>query len=183
MHSRDDILSYLDEVQRDGIAFWSAFSDDEFFANIGEAWSPSDNVRHLTKSIRPVTKALRLPKIVVRLMFGGPRRASMSYDELVAHYRGKLAEGGKAGRFAPSPRVVTDRAEVISRFEHANRELRAAIAKWPDCALDRHQLPHPLMGKLTLREMLFFTLYHQLHHVDVVRRRTNEEGGPKPALA
>ena len=39
------------------------------------------------------------------------------------------------------------------------------------------------MGKLTVREMLFFTLYHQLHHIGVVKRRTNEEGGPKPALS
>ncbi len=171
MHTRDEILAFLDEVQRDGVAYWSAFDDDEFFANIGDAWSPSDNVRHLTKSIRPVTGALRLLKPVVRMMFGRPKREPMSYDAVVAFYRGKLAEGGTAGRFAPSARVVTDRAEVISRFEHANRELREAIARWPDRALDRHQLPHPLMGKLTVREMLFFTLYHQLHHIDVVKRR------------
>ena len=78
MHTRDDILSFLDDVRRDGIAYWSTFSDREFFANIGDAWSPSDNVRHLTKSIRPVTKALRLPRPIVCLMFGRPKRESMS---------------------------------------------------------------------------------------------------------
>lgn len=171
MWTRDEILTFLDDVQRRGDAFWPAFSDDEFFARIGDAWSPAENVRHLTKSIRPVTKALRLPKIVVRLMFGGPRRESMTYDALVEHYRARLAAGGEAGRFAPSQRVVTDRAEIWNHFEQANRELRAAIATWPDCALDRHQLPHPLLGKLTLREMLFFTLYHQLHHLEGVKRR------------
>jgi hypothetical protein len=35
-------------------------------------------------------------------------------------------------------------------------------------------LPHPLLGKLTVREMLFFTLYHQRHHVAVVERRIAE---------
>jgi hypothetical protein len=25
-------------------------------------------------------------------------------------------------------------------------------------------LPHPLLGKLTLREMLYFTAYHADHH-------------------
>ncbi|HVE69931.1 MAG TPA: DinB family protein [Thermoanaerobaculia bacterium] len=171
MHTREEILTFLDQVQRDSVAFWSAIPDDEFFAKIGEAWSPADNVRHLAKSIRPVTKALRMPKIFVRLMFGGPRRGSMTYDELVAHYHGKLDEGGTAGRFAPSQRVVTDRIAVLSQFEQADRELRDAIVRWPDCALDRHQLPHPLMGKLTVREMLFFTLYHQLHHIENVKRR------------
>jgi hypothetical protein len=171
MQTRDEILQALDQIQRDSTAYWSAFSDDEFFAKIGDAWSPADNVRHLAKSIRPVAKALRLPKIFVRLMFGGPRAASVTYDALRERYLAKLAGGADAGRFAPSQRVITDRAEVLRQHEQANRELRAAIARWPDRALDRHQLPHPLLGKLTVREMLFFTLYHQLHHMDVVKRR------------
>jgi hypothetical protein len=32
-------------------------------------------------------------------------------------------------------------------------------------------MPHPLLGKLTVREMLLFTLYHNLHHVQNVARR------------
>ena len=30
--------------------------------------------------------------------------------------------------------------------------------------LDNYILPHPLLGKLTIREMLFFTIYHVQHH-------------------
>jgi hypothetical protein len=171
MHTRDEILAFLDQVDRQGSAFWNAFPEEEFFAKIGEAWSPAENVRHLAKSIRPVAKALRMPKIVVRLMFGGPRNPSMTYDGVVERYRGALARGGDAGRFAPSQRAITDRAEIMGQLAHANGELRDAIGRWPDCALDRHQLPHPLMGKMTVREMLFFTVYHQLHHLENVKRR------------
>ncbi|HEX6084060.1 MAG TPA: DinB family protein [Thermoanaerobaculia bacterium] len=171
MHTRDEILASVDDVQRQSSAYWSAFPADEFFAKIGEAWSPADNVRHLAKSIRPVTRALRMPRLVLWLMFGRAKRASRTYDALVDFYRSKLTGGNDAGRFAPSARVLTDPAEVLAQQEQANRELRAAIARWPEKALDRYQMPHPLMGKLTVREMLFFTLYHQLHHIDVVRRR------------
>jgi hypothetical protein len=171
MHSRDEILSALDRIQAEGAAYWSAFPAEEFFAKIGEAWSPADNVRHLAKSIRPVTKALRMPRLVLRVMFGRAPRASSTYDVLRERYLAKLAAGAEAGRFSPSQRVVTDRAQVLSELEQANRELRAAIARWPDAALDRLQMPHPAMGKLTVREMLFFTLYHQLHHIEVVKRR------------
>ena len=31
--------------------------------------------------------------------------------------------------------------------------------------LDRCILPHPLLGKLTLREMIYFTIYHMEHHL------------------
>jgi len=36
--------------------------------------------------------------------------------------------------------------------------------------LDRVMLPHPLLGKLTLREMLFFTIYHVEHHLGILRQ-------------
>jgi hypothetical protein len=42
---------------------------------------------------------------------------------------------------------------------------------WREADLDRYLLPHPLLGKLTLREMLHFTLYHNYHHVQSVATR------------
>lgn len=172
--SREEILDALDRVAEESAAYWAAFSAPDFFAKISEAWSPADNVRHLAKSIRPVTKALRMPRLVLRVMFGAPRRESVPYDAFRERYLARLAAGGNAGRFAPSQRAVSARDEILAQHEQANRELRAAIARWPDAALDRHQLPHPLLGKLTVREMLFFTLYHQLHHIGVVERRRAE---------
>ncbi|HRH60621.1 MAG TPA: DinB family protein, partial [Chitinophagaceae bacterium] len=35
----------------------------------------------------------------------------------------------------------------------------------PEDELDVYILPHPLLGKLTLREMLYFTIYHAEHHL------------------
>lgn len=174
MHTRDEILSALDRIQSESAAYWSAFSEAEFFAKIGTAWSPAENVRHLAKSIRPVAKALRMPRLELRLMFGAPKRESVSYDALRERYLAKLAAGGEAGRFAPSSTTVLDREAVLKLQADANRELRAAIARWPEAALDRRQMPHPLLGKLTVREMLFFTLYHQQHHMAVVSRRRAE---------
>lgn len=179
--TRDDILHKLDTIQNESNAYWGAFDAPTFFAKLGEAWSPAENVRHLVKSIRPVTKALGMPRLVLRFMFGKPRRASMTFDELRERYQQLLDEGGKAGRFTPSPREEHDlesrRTEILAQHEAVNRALHAAIARWSDPALDRYQLPHPLLGKLTIREMLYFTMYHQLHHINVVKRRRNQLAG------
>ncbi len=173
--NRDEILRKLDAVQNESAAYWGAFDAPVFFTKLGEGWSPAENVRHLVKSIRPVTKALTIPRIVLRFMFGKPRRASIDFEEIRVRYQGLLDGGGGAGRFAPSPREEHDlesrRAEILAEHEDANRALGAAIARWKDSSLDNYQLPHPLLGKLTLREMLEFTLYHQLHHMNVVRRK------------
>ena len=170
----EQLIRAFDQQEIDGAAYWNAFDTEAFFRGIGTSWSPAETVRHLNKSTRPVVKALGMPKIVLRLMFGRPRRSSATYDELQARYRQLLAEGGRAGRFAPSQQSESDlaawRQRIMAELAHVNRELRSAIARWPESKLDRLQLPHPLLGKLTIREMLFFTLYHQRHHMAVVER-------------
>jgi len=177
-HSRDEIVAALDQARADGSAYWSSFPTDQFFAKAGEHWSPSDHVRHLVKGIRPLTKALAMPRLALRLMFGRPDRESSTYEELRARYQKLLDEGGRAGRFAPSPHEESDRNAwrdaLLEQFDRTCGALRAAVLRWPDARLDRYALPHPLLGKLTVREMLFFTAYHQLHHMAAAQRRIRE---------
>jgi len=172
--TRDDILLALERQEAESSAYWSAFDTASFFQPIGTSWSPADTVRHLTKSNRPVVKALKTPKLVLRFTFGKSRRPSVPYEDLCTRYRGLLAAGGQAGRFAPSSHTESDpeawRHSILLTYGQILRELREAVAHWPEKKLDQLQLPHPLLGKLTIREMLFFTLYHQRHHVGVVQR-------------
>ncbi len=35
-------------------------------------------------------------------------------------------------------------------------------------------MPHPLIGRLTVREMLFFTLLHTRHHLDRIHDTEHE---------
>jgi hypothetical protein len=170
-----EILNALRREEEKAVAYWNRFHDVTFFARIGEAWSPAENVRHLTKAIRPVAQALAIPRIVLGLRFGWPRRASVTFDELRTRYDNALAAGGTAGPFAPSPQSEPDlkawRARIMDDHRAVQEQLATAVSRWPDAKLDRYQLPHPLLGKLTVREMLFFTIYHQEHHRDVVERR------------
>jgi hypothetical protein len=168
-----EIITALERQEADSAAYWNAFDEATFFKKIGTGWSPADTVRHLAKSNRPVAKALRYPKILLRILFGAAPRPSISYEELVANYRKKLSEGGQAGSFAPSS-SEKDRATIMGDFTSTQRDLRANISRWSDKQLDRLQMPHPLLGKLTVREILLFTLYHQRHHVDAINRRLAE---------
>jgi hypothetical protein len=63
------------------------------------------------------------------------------------------------------------RTALLARWERVNARLREALEGWSERDLDRILLPHPLLGKLTTREMLFFTLYHDRHHVEAAKRR------------
>lgn len=163
--------------------FWSAFSTAELFLPLGDAWSPADNVRHLLKSNRPVLRALTMPKALLAVRFGAGLRPSSTYAEVRERYLGRLADGVKAGRFEPKPLASSEQTEeqrrsLLADLDQVSASLTGAVSGWREWQLDRLRLPHPALGRLTVREMLFFTLYHNLHHVrNVERRITMETGG------
>ncbi|HSK75062.1 MAG TPA: DinB family protein [Thermoanaerobaculia bacterium] len=179
--SKTEILRDLEAVRDWSLDFWRQFEGAEFFAPLGEAWSPADNVRHLVKSNRPVAQAMGLPRILLYLRFGLGRRPSRGYSEIHAIYQEALGAGLKAGRYEASP-VSTEQQTAEGR-ERALRSLAdtfdalaGALRRWPEGALDRARLPHPGLGPLTVREMLLFTLYHNAHHVLGVARRKPSAG-------
>lgn len=45
------------------------------------------------------------------------------------------------------------------------------MAPWSETQLDSYLLPHPVLGRVTVREMLMFTLFHFDHHRDTVSSR------------
>ena len=65
----------------------------------------------------------------------------------------------------------TSREQVIEAFERASAEFRAAAAAWNEDELDREALGHPLLGEMTVREMLFFFVVHERHHLRLVQKR------------
>lgn len=174
--TKAELLEELRSLHEQSTAFWESFPTPEFFVPIGEAWSPADNVRHLLKSNRPVARALGMPRIVLVFRFGTGFRRSRSYAEMRDSYLAALARGLTAGRFAPRLEPQPAEPEAARRALMEQREataavLETALARWSEWSLDPLRLPHPALGKLTAREMLFFTLYHNLHHVLNAARR------------
>jgi hypothetical protein len=178
-YRRVEIANALRRLCLDSERYWQALSPEEFVEPMGSAWSPADHVRHLTKSLQPVASAMRMPKVVLRLMFGTSGAVSRGYRDIVALYHEALRKGGKAGRYAPEPRGeigdATDyRREVLTKHHATVDDLATEVVDWSHAHIDALRLPHPLLGKLTVREMVLWSLYHNLHHVLVVARRRGE---------
>jgi hypothetical protein len=174
--SGPDLGNTLGALLASGSAYLGTLSDSAFFTPQGSAWSPAEHVRHLRASSAPLVLALKLPRWVLTLRFGRAKSPSRSFTAIRDRYRETLAAGGQAGRFAPSreqppgdPRAR--RLEIMNGWVAATVELQNAIGKWPEAALDQHLLPHPLLGTLTVREMLDFTVYHTAHHLRRVAER------------
>jgi hypothetical protein len=60
---------------------------------------------------------------------------------------------------------------LISKYHRLKEKLIRKVLSYREGKLDHYILPHPLLGKLTLREMLFFTIYHNEHHLNLLLSR------------
>jgi hypothetical protein len=169
--TRESILSTLDETHRDVGTFFGSQSPEGLHQRTADAWSLAENLEHLIKSVKPVAKAMRLPKVTLRLMFGTPPEPSRSFEEVKRAYVQQLAKGAQAsGRFLPATSnanidLAAAQAKLLEQWRKVSGELIAALKNWEEHELDQYALPHPIMGKLTIREMLFFTIYHDMRHM------------------
>jgi hypothetical protein len=79
-------------------------------------------------------------------------------------------------RFTSRPRSLPvrlgeEQRRLVDQCAEALGRLEKAIAPWSQTQLDRYLVPHAVLGRLTVREMLMFTLFHFEHHRDTVSRR------------
>ncbi len=168
--TREEIRLALEEEVKELVRWSASLSEEVFFKSVNNKWSTGEQIEHLRKSSKPLVMALKLPKMVIKLKVGKPNRASRSFSEVQEKYTTKLANQDIGTTpFFPDADLKKTKQEVLEDYELVSAKLGKAITKWREEDLDNYLLPHPLLGKLTVREMLFFTIYHTRHHYDSVR--------------
>ena len=171
-----ELLGGMRAMTADAESYLRAIPPDEFARPQGDRWSPGDHARHLAKSSFALVKGLKAPRFMLRVLFGAPKRASRRFLPLREDYRTALGAGGQANRFAPEAKPLPDdlgswQRDVIARWRAAADALHEQVALWDEVALDRYAIKHPLMGPLTVREMLMFSHYHESHHLNLLAAR------------
>ena len=171
IYTKESVLTALAQVDHRVDDFFESFTLHQLFHPPAESWSPAQNLEHLIRSVRPLARAMRLPRVTLRLLFGTPGKPSRSYCEIQESYLLELSNGARAtGKFlpeqtaAPGPDLETARTELLEKWRRASEEFRNTLGHWDESQLDQYALPHPILGSLTIREMLFFTIYHNSRH-------------------
>lgn len=145
----------------------SGLSDVDFQRKPGEKWTAGQQLDHIMKSVRQVDKAFSMPMAVLKIKFGTTSRRSRTYEQLVREYLQVLKENQDyvlPSKFAPEEISFLSRNKKLLELENLIKRLNRNISKTSNGYLNTHILPHPVMGKLTLREILYFTIYHVQHH-------------------
>jgi hypothetical protein len=163
----DDIKKITDVV----ISYVENLTDEEVKKYIGGKWSVNGNIEHLTKSIKPLTKAHKVPKFLLNYKFGKMNREGRSYEQVLNKYNTALSSG-----LAPSPNPFgpkndhTNRNYILNDYKIETKKFIKSLNSWTEKQLDTYILPHPVIGKLSIREMLYFTHLHTIHHSEIIKK-------------
>jgi hypothetical protein len=154
--------------------FILSLPDHRFTASPYGKWSAGQQLDHLIKSTRPVITALGIPRIALRF-WGKPTHPSRSYEALIADYKQSLQPGGPAIKaYMPGVIYLPQRQTLLRTFAEQQTQLLHRLQSKTENDLDNYQVPHPTMGKLTLREILYFTAYHTEHHLKSLRNHEEQ---------
>jgi len=163
--TKSQILQQLSERHQTFVTLITSLSQEEFLFIKSDKWTAGQQLDHIYRSVKPLKMALGLPKFVPRLLFGKANRPSKDYDNLVKKYVTKLESNYKVSKqFLPRSIAFEEQKLLKNKLLQTIKTLCNYLNKYTESELDHYILPHPLLGKLTLREMLYFTMYHVEHH-------------------
>lgn len=163
--NKNEIMLQMQQNHDAFIKLVSSLNEKEFTYTIYSKWTAGQQAEHIVKAIKPVKLAFSLPLFVPKLLFGKANRPSRSYGELVKKYKDKLAAGGRASAAFIPPEISFHRQKnITASISSVIASLNKKIESKTEEELDNYILPHPLLGKLTYREMLYFTIHHVYHH-------------------
>ncbi|MCW3124161.1 MAG: hypothetical protein JWQ38_3653, partial [Flavipsychrobacter sp.] len=128
-------------------------------------WTAGQQLQHIVLCVKPLVQVFGMDTQVIAEAFGQTDEKGRTYEILLNDNTTKLKEGGKAPeRYVPEATSPGQSADLCGVLTKLVQELSSKIELFSEDELDSLLIPHPLLGKISLREMLYNAIYHVTHH-------------------
>lgn len=175
MEKRSSLIALLNDTVNQFNELVSELDKTEFETNYNMKWSAGQDLLHLIKLLRILNFAYVIPKFILTLLYGSNTSAPRSHDTLQSMYKNALAGGAKAPNlYIPKPVFFEQKADLILKHSLLNKKFVEKINKHTEEDLDKYLLPHPILGKVSLRELAIFTSFHTQHHYELLKLKLNK---------
>jgi DinB superfamily len=163
--NKQSIINLINENYFSFANYINQLTPEEYLFNHQQKWSAAQQLQHIILCVKPLVQVFSLEKMVIAKMFGTTDRQNLTYEILLSQYLKKLAEGGKApNQFLPEIIQQNQQQDSTQLLLQLINNLCLKIETFNENELDTLLIPHPLLGNLTFREMLYNTIYHVTHH-------------------
>lgn len=136
-------------------------------------WSPAEEFSHTLRSAAALTSALKGGPQPLRSL-PRPKREPITYAGVAEWYTREL-EGLKKRNppnpFGPREIKETDASAMRDHWNATQQKFESRLGLFEEADLNSSYIPHPLLGAMYLREMLYFTILHSMHHLRSIERK------------
>lgn len=173
MMEKQEIANLLEEKHKDLFAWLDKQPVEKWEQGPAERWTTGQHIVHLISVMKRVNHVLSFPKFMLRYKFGKTNRELRDYNTVVEKYQTKLAKNKeKAKKFNAKVKApnLQERKKLLTTLQIQQKKLQHKTKIWSDTHLDNLVLPHPLLGKLPVREMIMFIAHHTEHHKNTLEK-------------
>lgn len=167
--TKDDIVILLVEKQQALNTFLENQDIDKWEVGPKSKWTTGQQALHLLQAYKILNNAMSMPKFLLKYRFGKNNREVRDYDKVTSRYMERLANIPEGATFGPSRNMniprINDKSYILDRLQVESKKLQHKTNKWKDKDLDNLVIPHPLMGKMPVREIVMWTAFHVEHHI------------------
>lgn len=136
---------------------------EKFTYNSPNKWSAGQQLMHVLLTLTPFPKILPSQSYIAE-KFGTIDRTTWDYATVLNNYL--KTERKAPEQFVPDGVIAADqKEEIMSGIQHHIEIITSLLTDYSEAALDTLCIPHPLLGKLSVREMFYLMSYHPLHHL------------------
>lgn len=158
------LLDQFEQAHVDLISYVQTLPDDAYQYSYAGKWTAGQQMAHVILCLRVTGKAL-MPADVIEQRFGKIDRPEMTFEELVSYYQAGLRDGGKAPeRFLPPATGIEQRIQLNTELTDLLASIRGQLMTYSEEEISSLSLPHPFLGKLSIRELFYLMTYHAGHH-------------------
>ena len=164
--TKEEIIQNMLKSFQDVTNWIKTHPDEKFEQGPVGKWDTSQHFDHLMNSAKRITSSLQLPKAVLRTQFGQSNHARRDYDSLVTLYQKEVKNIPPTVVPKGEKHPVSAKTDLLATFQQQGEKLAKVISEWSEADLDEYLLPHPLLGKMSIRELLLWMIYHNYHHLN-----------------
>jgi hypothetical protein len=172
MNNKETIIASLNDSVNKFNQLINSLDKTQFELNTNNKWSAGQDLVHLVKVLRIVNLSFSLPKVFLRIVFGINKMEIRTIEELKLIYSQAMLNGGKSpSLYIPKPVSFESKEKLVKTHYILNQKFTRKISIIDESALDYYRVPHPILGKITLRELAIFTSFHTVHHLDLLNKK------------
>ncbi|MFD3166986.1 DinB family protein [Herpetosiphon sp. NSE202] len=172
-YSHSELIVALERDVANVSATILSLTPEQCFAHPPGVWSAAENVLHMQQLSKVFILAFSMPRFTLGTLFGKPKQQARDYATIASSYQTAIAGGFEAPAYSiptkpQGPFNQQRQQALVEQWQKINQRMIESLFHWDDAALDQYQIPHPALGKLTVREMLFFMHCHTQQHLNQI---------------